>query len=47
MFGGDDNCVSIALVEDSIPVIGVIYNHISDEMFYAQKNYHLKYKTYQ
>ncbi|MEC7822357.1 MAG: 3'(2'),5'-bisphosphate nucleotidase CysQ [Candidatus Neomarinimicrobiota bacterium] len=31
-------CVSIALVEDSIPVIGVIYNPISDEMFYAQKN---------
>ncbi len=31
-------CVSIGLVEDSIPVVGVIYNPISDEMFYAQKN---------
>ena len=30
-------CVSIGLVEDSIPVVGVIYNPISDEMFYAQK----------
>ena len=30
-------CVSIGLVEDNIPVVGVIYNPISDEMFYAQK----------
>ena len=31
-------CVSIALVENGIPVVGVIYNPCSDEMFYAQKN---------
>ena len=31
-------CVSIALVENELPVIGVIYNPVSDEMFYAQKN---------
>ena len=30
-------CVSIGLVENNIPVVGVIYNPISDEMFYAQK----------
>ena len=30
--------VSISLVESNIPVVGVIYNPISDEMFYAQKN---------
>ena len=31
-------CVSIALTENGIPVVGVIYNPFSDEMFYAQKN---------
>ena len=31
-------CVSIALTENGIPVVGVIYNPSSDEMFYAQKN---------
>ena len=30
-------CVSIGLVENNIPVVGVIYDPISDEMFYAQK----------
>ena len=31
-------CVSIALTEAGVPVVGVIYNPISEEMFYAQKN---------
>ncbi len=31
-------CVSIALVENQLPVVGVIYNPVSDEMFYAHKN---------
>ena len=30
--------ISIALVENNIPVIGVIYNPISEELFYAEKN---------
>ena len=30
--------ISIALVENNIPVIGVIYNPISEEMFYAERN---------
>jgi myo-inositol-1(or 4)-monophosphatase len=30
-------CVSIALTIDNIPQLGVIYNPLSDELFYAQK----------
>ena len=30
--------ISIALVENNIPVVGVIYNPISEEMFYAERN---------
>ena len=30
--------ISIALVQNNIPVVGVIYNPISEEMFYAEKN---------
>jgi myo-inositol-1(or 4)-monophosphatase len=31
-------CVSIALVENQIPVVGVIFNPVTDELFYASKN---------
>ena len=30
--------ISIALVQNNIPVVGVIYNPISEEMFYAERN---------
>lgn len=30
--------ISIALVQNNIPVVGVVYNPISEEMFYAEKN---------
>ncbi len=30
--------ISIALVENNIPVVGVIYNPISEEMFWAERN---------
>jgi len=31
-------CVSIALVDNHIPVVGVIFNPVTDELFYASKN---------
>ena len=30
--------ISIALAQNNIPVVGVIYNPISEEMFYAERN---------
>ena len=31
------SCISVALVKDSSPVIGVVYNPYLDELFYAEK----------
>lgn len=31
-------CVSIALEKDCLPILGVVYDPLRDELFYAQKN---------
>jgi myo-inositol-1(or 4)-monophosphatase len=35
--GREDWCVSAALVEDAVPVLGAVYAPVSDEFFFAQR----------
>lgn len=36
--GGSEFTVSVALVEDKIPIVGVVYNPLSEELYFASKN---------